>query len=222
VKATIGGVVAAILVGVVIALLGYHADHAHHGIAGDREPVRAVIATRRTAVFPDAPLRVPATGYCGVELQAVKTMADPDASRVELRPRPTTIRYLSTQRPSRSGRHGVELQTWRLRATLTGYLLERDSDLHLVLDDGNGRTLIAEIPDPACVKTTSPVLAAIAAARASFLARYDAAKGCFGCLHDRVVVAGVGFYDRKHGQQGLAENGVELHPVVAFRTLSGT
>jgi hypothetical protein len=29
---------------------------------------------------------------------------------------------------------------------------------------------------------------------------------------------GVGFFDKKHGQRGIAPNGVELHPVLSFRS----
>jgi hypothetical protein len=44
---------------------------------------------------------------------------------------------------------------YKLSATLTQYKLEADSDYHLVLSDGNGHTMIAEIPHPACVGSTS-------------------------------------------------------------------
>ena len=32
----------------------------------------------------------------------------------------------------------------------------------------------------------------------------------------RVVVRGIGFFDRLHGQTGMAPNGLELHPVVGI------
>jgi hypothetical protein len=34
-----------------------------------------------------------------------------------------------------------------------------------------------------------------------------------------VRVVGVAFYDRDHGQTGVAANAIELHPVTGFRRL---
>jgi hypothetical protein len=34
-------------------------------------------------------------------------------------------------------------------------------------------------------------------------------------------VTGVAFFDFKHGQTGVAPNAIELHPILAFRCLSG-
>jgi hypothetical protein len=38
------------------------------------------------------------------------------------------------------------------------------------------------------------------------------------CARARVV--GVAFFDYKHGQTGVAPNGIELHPVLGFACLS--
>jgi hypothetical protein len=111
----------------------------------------------------------------------------------------------------------AEGHTYRLAALLTGFKLEADSDLHLVLEDSAGRTMIAELPDPACA-VGSRVLPQIAQARAQFTATHNAAAGCFGCLHERVLVTGVGFFDKIHGQTGVAPNGIELHPLLSFHT----
>jgi len=35
----------------------------------------------------------------------------------------------------------------------------------------------------------------------------------------RAVVTGVAFFDFKHGQTGVAPNGIELHPILGFRCL---
>jgi hypothetical protein len=37
----------------------------------------------------------------------------------------------------------------------------------------------------------------------------------------RARITGVAFFDFKHGQTGVAPNAIELHPVLAFRCLSG-
>jgi hypothetical protein len=35
----------------------------------------------------------------------------------------------------------------------------------------------------------------------------------------RAEVAGVAFFDFKHGQTGVAPNAIELHPILGFRCL---
>ncbi|HEV8463144.1 MAG TPA: hypothetical protein VGQ38_20825 [Gaiellaceae bacterium] len=37
----------------------------------------------------------------------------------------------------------------------------------------------------------------------------------------RAAVTGVAFFDFDHGQTGVAPKAIELHPVLAFRCLSG-
>jgi hypothetical protein len=41
----------------------------------------------------------------------------------------------------------------------------------------------------------------------------------FTKLKGNVTIVGIGFWDEKHGQTGVAPNGIELHPVLRF---SGT
>jgi hypothetical protein len=36
-------------------------------------------------------------------------------------------------------------------------------------------------------------------------------------LGGSVTIVGVGFWDAKHGQTGIAPNGIELHPVLNFK-----
>ena len=38
----------------------------------------------------------------------------------------------------------------------------------------------------------------------------------FKRISGRATVSGVGFFDRPHRQTGVAPNGIELHPVLAF------
>ena len=102
---------------------------------------------------------------------------------------------------------------YRLAATLTQYKLESDSDYHLVLSDGAGRTMITEIPDPACVGSSSPLLSSIQKARSEFNAKYTPTTS-FKTANVPVTVTGVGFFDFLHGQTGVAPNGIELHAVL--------
>ena len=89
-----------------------------------------------------------------------------------------------------------------------------DSDYHLVLDDGLGETMIAEIPSADCI-AASPFKSAIAAVRAAFFIRFHPASS-FKSTRAGVTVSGVGFFDRIHGQTGVAHNGIELHPVLSI------
>jgi hypothetical protein len=157
---------------------------------------------------------------CGVERWSVKTGTDPDASRVSSTITPTTIAALIAAHapanpPANARVAPQELQTFQLRdATLTMFKLESDSDYHLILSDGS-RTMIAEIPSPACVGSTSPFLSMIRSARAAFDARFTATTS-FQTANATATLTGVGFFDFIHGQAGVAPNGIELHPVLGI------
>jgi len=100
-----------------------------------------------------------------------------------------------------------------LNATLTEFKLEDDSDYHVVLQDADGKTMIAEIPLPACVGAGSPFLPEIIEARSTFNSRLTATTS-LKTANIPVQIKGVGFFDSVHGQTGVAPNGIELHPVL--------
>ena len=165
--------------------------------------------------------------HCGVERWAVKTGTDPAASQVNLSDvHDSTLAAMDAiPVPAGFGQDAprlppVEETVYRLSATLTGYKMEADSDYHLVLSDGQGHTMIAEIPAPACVGSGSPFLAGITKARGEFDARY-APGDFFQPANVAVTVTGVGFFDTIHGQTGVAPNGIELHPVQDIQFGSG-
>ena len=159
------------------------------------------------------------SGSCGVERWSVKTGTDPDASLVNLsQPVSTTISYLASlpapiSLPTDSRIQPTETTAYVVDATLVEYKLETDSDYHLVLKDSQGNTMIAEIPDPACVGAGSPFAVGIRNARSEFDARYTATTS-FQTANIPVQVEGVGFFDFNHGQTGVAPDAIELHPVV--------
>lgn len=156
---------------------------------------------------------------CGTERWPVKVGDDPDAVTVDLRKIvPTTIVALDdlpppSERPEAARIRDAETTVYALEAMLTAYKLETDGDYHLVLADGAGHTLIAEIPDPACVGTESPFVAGIRNARAEFDARLKVRRR-FRRAAIRVKVIGVGFFDFEHHQRGVAPNAIEIHPVL--------
>jgi hypothetical protein len=98
---------------------------------------------------------------------------------------------------------------------------EVDSDIHLVIADTGGRTMIAEMPAPQCVGSSSPFLPSIKYVRSKFTAQFHPSSS-WHRVDTKVQIAGVGFFDFKHGQSGVAPNAIELHPVLRFSTGSGS
>lgn len=181
---------------------------ARHGRQGDAEEHEAVAANARSG-----------TGSCGVERWSVKTGTDADAGKITLEPATqTTVAELDAlpapgNLPDDSRIQPTETTVFQLSARLTKYKLEADSDYHLVLDDGSGHTMIAEIPDPSCVGSGSPLATGIETARDQFDARFDPTDR-FQDANVPVTITGVGFFDFQHGQTGVAPNGIELHSVL--------
>jgi hypothetical protein len=147
---------------------------------------------------------------CGVERWAVKTLTDRDARFVDFRARRTTVEALRGLRPpTPHGRRlrSVETTVYRVRVRLLAVKLEDDQDIHLVIaDPATGGTMIAESPAPACTRGAAPaVRRMMARARASII------RACgippsrfFAILGGAATISGVGFFDFKHGQRGVA------------------
>jgi hypothetical protein len=146
---------------------------------------------------------------CGVERWTVKTLQD----KPILRPaREATVHYLVTRRapaylPDR--RLPFERNVFTLTAAVVLVRAEDDGDFHVVLRSGRDQ-MITETPSPSCTGGATPVRRK-QMARARGLVRVCA----------RARVTGVAFFDFPHGQTGVAPNAIELHPVLAFRCLSG-
>ena len=161
------------------------------------------------------------SGSCGVERWSVKTGTDADVGSVNLSATQSnnivTLRGWTAPNPIPPNNRVAPYETtvWVLDATLTEYKLENDSDYHLVITDASGNTMIAEIPDPACVGAGSPFASDIQSARAQFDAQYTATTS-FQTANIPVQLIGVGMFDFLHGQTGVAPNGIELHPVLGI------
>jgi len=156
---------------------------------------------------------------CGVERWSVKTGTDPDAGLVSLSSvNPATIASLTgistpSLLPDNNRIQPTETTVFVITATLVKYVRAYDSDYHMVLVDSAGRTMIAEIPAPGCVGPGSPFAVGIAHARAQFDAMFTATTN-FKTANVPVQITGVGFFDHLEGQEGLAPNGIELHPII--------
>jgi hypothetical protein len=158
---------------------------------------------------------VRAAESCGLERWDVKTGLDATATSVSLADViPTTIARLTAYPRTVTAPEGrsnpVETTVWMLDATMVEAKLEGDRDIHLVLRD-RGQTMIAEIVDPGCVA----FMTGITRARSQFDASYQAGSAMMQ-IGVPVRITGVGFFDFRHHQTGVATNAVELHPVLAI------
>jgi hypothetical protein len=152
---------------------------------------------------------------CGSERWNIKTGTDSQAGNVSLVPRPNTIAALDAL-PAAGGGNSRETPTettlWELtNVTLTEIKAESDSDYHLVLSDGT-HTLIAEIPYPNCA-TSSVWSCFISSARVEVETMFTVTSTP-QYPAKTVTVRGVGFFDFAHGQNGVAPNAIELHPIL--------
>lgn len=171
---------------------------------------------------------------------SVKTGADADAANLVAQvPVAATIAAMVALAvpavlPPDARSPGTEETVWELNATLTGYKHESDGDYHLVIADGRGHTMIAEIPDPATLAPGSFFAEQITVARQAFDNQFGlqlaaaaqstatpqlAAVAMVPALtpaSESVTVRGLGFFDFAHGQDGVAPNAIELHPVISI------
>jgi hypothetical protein len=160
------------------------------------------------------------TGSCGVERWSVKTGTDADAHLVNTGTASTTsvatmVSWPAQSSPPPNNRISpYETTVWQVSVTLVEYKLESDSDYHLVINDGSGHSMIGEIPDPACVGSSSPFASFIASSRATFDSHYTP-NGGFQAANVPVTLTGVGMFDFPHGQTGAAPNQIELHPILS-------
>jgi hypothetical protein len=170
------------------------------------------------------------------ERWAVKTAADADAQALTGQaPTPTTVAELRAQAvpallPPDGRSDGVEKTVWQLAATLARYHSESDGDYHLVIADDQNNTIIAEIPNPGDITAPSYFAAQITNARTAFDNHFQiaedisqpsppAAQVPAGAQQVQqvgvpVTVTGLGYFDFNHGQDGVAPNAIELHPVI--------
>ncbi len=160
-------------------------------------------------------------GYaqCDGERWPVKAGTDTDAYQVNLSSATsTTIANLTAlskpkKLPDTTRIKPTETTTWVLSATLVKYVRSYDADYHIVFRDGAGRTMIGEIPDPNCVPASSPFRSAIVHARNQFNAMFTPTSN-FQDASVPVQITGVGFFDYNEGQEGIAPNAIELHPII--------
>lgn len=168
----------------------------------------------------------------GTERWPVKVLADKTSNQIDIQPKAMTAADLIQLQTDNVGkntpRHGVELSTYRVVCGIRNYIVEGDSDIHLVLYDLNdtSKTMVAEIPNPSCRSVNK-------SGRKSY---YQNDRTNFltfttdGYLHENgkkytvktghYELIGVGFIDFPHGQLGRAPNNLELHPVLKISKMN--
>jgi hypothetical protein len=186
---------------------------------------------------PSAPAPQRATGgaacgtHCGTERWAIKTLTDAQSpAAINSTPERTSVGALVAlpappKLPQSARIAPTETQQFTVEALLIAWKEESgptgDHDFHLVLADptDHAKTLIAEIPSPACTNACgSAKVDAFGAARQVLINELGPVPGTASIvLLDpplKVEVTGVGFFDFDHRQNGLAPNCIELHPVL--------
>jgi hypothetical protein len=187
----------------------------------------AVVLTASVSVANATQRSASAAPQCGVSRWKVKTLSDhPQASKVNYTPKATTIRTLHKKRPpveismlTPRLKGTIEMRVWRLKnVRLIEARRAEDRDIHLVVKDNAGRSMIVEFADPDCDgPVKSKKRGVMRSARNALIAACDSIPTAFVGLQGRATMEGVGFFDVVHGhQRGVAPNGVELHPVLKF------
>lgn len=166
-------------------------------------------------------LAAPVSPHCGTERWPAKTLTDGEASAVLLSPaQEATVEQLAAvpapKYSDANPRAALEKTVYSVDGEVVGYKFEADKDIHVVLRGSTGQTMIIEFTDPACA-VGSRVVKQMATAREQFLnlVLKPMAKYRHLATPVRVTVTGVGFFDKIHGQIGVAPNGAELHPVLS-------
>ena len=152
--------------------------------------------------------------------RTVKTGMDPDASKVDLSPKATSIEDINKLHPTGklAGRVGpFETSTWQVKASLQSIKLMKDGDYYLVMKGDKGGQAVVEVPDPKDCKG-SPFHDQIAVARKALEERYHPTTD-LKKIDDGATVTGVGFLGFGDGKKKStkAQTGARLMPGLDFK-----
>jgi hypothetical protein len=213
------------------AALGTSSYYVAHGVSGNGATTTAPAAPTSTnaaaALDEGGGAKAPGGGRCGKERWAIKTLTDPDAGKIDLTPIPSSVTALGSvappAKPDDLPRQPQEMNVYRVEGTIVAFKREKDSDIHLAIADpapGPHPTMIAEFPAAFC-ETGALAEGQIDRARSDFEAAYGKPTANFKTPTGCVTLTGVFFFDKIHGQLGVAPNGAELHPVLDFQNGCG-
>ena len=158
----------------------------------------------------------------GSERWDIKTLTDASSNKINFLPVASTISKLIQIKPPKTiknnpQRTSEEFGCYVIQCRVTKYLSEDDGDYHLVLSEVNiptSITMIGEIPNPECPTVQkSKYFNKIQKVRLQF----NSLKVSKDQIQDGIYnIYGVAFFDKKHGQNGLAPNGIEIHPILSI------
>jgi hypothetical protein len=163
---------------------------------------------------------------CGTERWPVKVGSDPDVGQVAptAAAAATTIAALTgipaPRNPNiRQNTRFAPVETNPV--TVSGILVvikrEPDQDYHLVIADPQlDLSIIVESPDPGCAPG-SRYAQEIAQVRQTIESVFRGPIVRRLEVQVPVTVTGIPFFDPLHGQEGVAQNGIELHPILAIQ-----
>jgi len=162
----------------------------------------------------------------GNERWDIKTLTDAGVSKINFTPDTVTVDSLRTIMPGQKigntlQRFGIEFKTYAVKCSIREYRKEDDGDYHLVLVSlsDTTKTIIGEIPDSFCSSVfVSKYASQFATTRTYFeqniiLKKNKTKKGIY-------IIYGPAFYDKLHGQLGVAPNGLEIHGILSIKKLS--
>jgi hypothetical protein len=170
--------------------------------------------------------------HCGTERWKVKTLTDTTAGNIDPTETARSITQLrNLTRPSNGNLPdetrvaATELKTFRITGRVIRFKREDDKDIHVVLAQTNSldNTIVVEFANPVCADVcSSPELERIRQARQDFINKFGNPTTKFKtpAKVTKIQVVGVGFFDRLHGQSGMAPNGIEIHPVLSMRVVN--
>jgi hypothetical protein len=170
-------------------------------------------------------LSASAFGQCGVERTQTKDLKD-DISAIHFTAKPMTVAALrKIPAPAKWGnsipRLDSEKQVYEVDAQIIGYKYEStgDRDYHVVLSTVGkpSETMILEIPHPDCAPKAYKEIFANLRAFIDGLGPHPTPKFVTLKVPVHVKATGVAFFDKLHGQTGVAPSGIELHPALSLK-----
>jgi catabolite regulation protein CreA len=157
----------------------------------------------------------------GEERWDVKTCTDIAASKINTTPIISKITDLVNEESGKIGnstpRHAIEFTIRTVTCYISYWKYEADSDIHIVMNDieNPSITMIAEIPNPNCdIAKTSKYEKEFINTRNKFL---SFKKTAHTVKSGTYILTGVAFFDKIHGQKGVAKNGIEIHPLLSIQ-----
>lgn len=159
---------------------------------------------------------------CGTERWDIKTAKDAAALKIDtlhiISTTPGKLADIKSPKWSRNlNRQPLEMRVVKIYCYITFYKSEADQDIHLVLKDtSTGQTIIGEIPSASC-SAGSLFYKSIYKSKESFKKYVISSNTLKPGVYE---ITGVIFFDKVHGQIGVAKNGIELHPILSIRLVN--